>query len=83
MGGNFILLDRKTADANGENCVDQTQAHITSARELLTLRSIGNYPFAELKDIFAAGGFRVRYLDQDVETTDNPKYGTVVLEKRV
>ena len=38
--------------------------------------------FSELKDLVAAAGRRIRYLDQDSEIGDQAKYGTVLLEKR-
>jgi FkbM family methyltransferase len=37
--------------------------------------------FAELKDLAAAGGRRIRYLDQDTEIGDKAEYGTVLLER--
>lgn len=39
--------------------------------------------FAELSDIVAAHGRRIRYLDQDVPIGNVPKYGTVLLERVV
>jgi hypothetical protein len=39
--------------------------------------------FAELKDLAAAAGRRMRFLDQDVEIGDTPEYGTVLLERRL
>ena len=38
--------------------------------------------FAELKDIVAASGRRIRYIDEDQEVGDTATYGTVLLEKR-
>jgi FkbM family methyltransferase len=38
--------------------------------------------FAELKDIVSAAGRRIRYIDQDTEIGNTPKYGTVLLERR-
>lgn len=35
----------------------------------------------ELKDLTAAAGRRIRYLDQDTEIGDQAKYGTVLLER--
>jgi FkbM family methyltransferase len=37
--------------------------------------------FAELKDLAAAAGRRIRYLDQDMEIGDKAEYGTVLLER--
>jgi FkbM family methyltransferase len=37
--------------------------------------------FAELKDLAAAAGRRIRYLDQDTEIGDKAEYGTVLLER--
>jgi hypothetical protein len=37
--------------------------------------------FAELKDLAAAAGHRIRYLDQDTEIGDKAEYGTVLLER--
>lgn len=36
---------------------------------------------AELKDLAAAAGRRIRYLDQDTEIGEQAEYGTVVLER--
>jgi hypothetical protein len=36
---------------------------------------------AELKDLAAAAGRRIRYLDQDTEIGDQAEYGTVLLER--
>lgn len=38
--------------------------------------------FSELKDIVAASGRRIRYIDEDQEVGDTAIYGTVLLEKR-
>lgn len=38
--------------------------------------------FAELKDIVAASGRRIRYIDENHEIGDTAVYGTVLLEKR-
>ena len=35
---------------------------------------------AELKELAAAAGRRIRYLDQDNEIGDEAEYGTVLLE---
>jgi len=40
-----------------------------------------NNTLAELKDLAAAAGRRIRYLDQDSEIGDQAVYGTVVLER--
>jgi hypothetical protein len=37
--------------------------------------------FAELKDLAAAAGRRIRYLDQDTEIGDKAEYGIVLLER--
>ena len=37
--------------------------------------------FAELKDLVAAAGRRIRYLDRDTEIGDRAEYGTVLLER--
>jgi FkbM family methyltransferase len=37
--------------------------------------------FAELKDLAAAAGRRIRYLDRDTEIGDRAEYGTVLLER--
>ena len=38
--------------------------------------------YAELKDLVAETGRRMRFIDQDVEVGDTPLYGTVLLERR-
>jgi FkbM family methyltransferase len=37
--------------------------------------------FAELEDLAAAAGRRIRYLDQDMDIGDKAEYGTVLLER--
>ncbi len=37
--------------------------------------------FAELKDLTAAAGRRIRYLDPDTEIGEEAEYGTVLLER--
>lgn len=39
--------------------------------------------FAELKDLAAMSGRRIRYLDQDTEIGEQVEYGTVILERSV
>jgi len=43
-------------------------------------REFGN-TFAELRDLAAAAGRRIRYLDQDTEIGDKAEYGTVLIER--
>ncbi len=44
-------------------------------------KELGN-TFSELKDIAAASGRRIRYLDQEAEIGDRVEYGVVLLERR-
>jgi FkbM family methyltransferase len=79
-----VKIDAEGAEIRilkGAKQVLSSSASIVCELHPYAWREFGN-TLAELKDLAAAAGRRIRYLDQDTEIGKQVEYGTVLLEQR-
>jgi FkbM family methyltransferase len=82
-GPSCVKIDAEGAEIRilkGASRVLSTNAHIVCELHPYAWPEFGN-TLAELEDLAAAAGLRIRYLDQGTEMGNQAVYGTVLLER--